>query len=407
MFLQRLLETHFLRVSAGFPVVLVTGARQVGKTTLLRHAAEGEGLGRRLVSLDEFGPRSAALEDPELFFQRFPPPLLVDEIQHAPRLFDAIKPIVDRGAAMGSFWLSGSQPLPLMHGVSESLAGRVGVLGLLGLSVAEGAGRHSSGPAFRPDRPGDDRAPRVGLRDVFESILRGGLPRLAHADAPPRDVFFDSYLQTYIERDVRLLSPIADLARFQRFLRVAASRIGQLLNVADMARDVGVAPSTAHEWLHLLEATGQVHLLRPYFENVGKRQIKSPKLYFLDTGIAAHLAGWNSPEAASRGAMAGALFENHVVVEILKSYRHRGREAPIWYFRDKEKREIDLLIAEDGFLFPVEVKLTASPGAGDLAGWNALAKAGAPLGPGAVICLVPERAPLSRAVDALPVTAIG
>ncbi|MCU0223980.1 MAG: ATP-binding protein [Acidobacteria bacterium] len=407
MFLPRLLEAPLLESSSGFPALLLTGARQVGKTTLLQHAAEREGRARRVVSLDEFGPRGAALEDPELFLQRYPPPVLIDEVQHAPRLLEALKPAIDRGAPAGSYWLSGSQPLPLMRGVSESLAGRVGVLALFGLSLAERSGWPQPGPPFRPDRPTHAAAPQLGLLELFERILQGGLPRLAHSDAPPREVYLDSYLQTYIERDVRLLSPIGDLARFQRFLRVAAFRVGQLLNVADMARDVGVAPSTAHEWLHLLEATGQVYLLRPYFENIGKRQIKSPKLYFLDTGIAAHLAGWSAAEPASRGAMAGALFENLVVTEILKSYRHRGREAPIWYFRDKERHEVDLLVAEDGLLFPVEAKLTASPGPEDIAGYRALQRAGAPLGPGAVICLVPDRTPLGRELDAVPVTELG
>jgi predicted AAA+ superfamily ATPase len=260
---------------------------------------------------------------------------------------------------------------------------------------------------FRPDRVSfvEPSGPSK-LLDVFERIVEGGFPRFLQPDPPPIEAFYGSYLQTYIERDVRSILNITNLAAFQRFLRIAAARVAQLLSFSDLARDVGVSVSTITEWIHLLEATFQVYLLRPYFENLGKRQIKTPKLYFRDTGLVSYLTGWRSATTAASGAMAGMLFENYVMVELLKSYRHRGREASIWFYRDKEKREVDFLIAEEGKLYPIEAKLAASPTASDAKGMQTLARQGAPLGKGAVICLIDKPAPLNPLADAVPVAAI-
>jgi len=407
MYITRAIEGHIEAASRAFKVVLITGARQVGKTTLVRHVGERRSPPRTYVSLDEFGPRAAASEDPELFLQRFPPPVTVDEVQHAPDLLRSIKALVDRSDENGRIWLTGSQSFPLMTAVSESLAGRVAVVRLLGLSWSEERGGAAEGTPFRPDRAAGAAPPAaLDLERTFARVVRGGYPRLAHPDAPDLEMFYGSYVQTYIERDVRALVDVVNLAGFRRFLRAAAARVGGLLNISDLARDAGVAVSTAREWLHALEATHQVLLLQPYFENIGKRQIKAPKLYFVDTGLACYLAGWRSARTAAAGAMAGALFENHVVIEIAKSWLHRGREAPIWYWRDKEKREVDLLLAEDGLLFPIEIKLTASPGAAERRGIEALRRAGARLGHGCVVCLVASAFPLSADVDALPVGAV-
>jgi predicted AAA+ superfamily ATPase len=407
MYRRRLLEEAVLEFSRSFPVVMITGPRQVGKTTLVQHLGRAGESARAYVSLDTLAARATATEDPELFLDQHPPPVTIDEVQHAPQLLDSIKPRVDRSGAFGGYWLTGSQSFPLMNRVSESLAGRVGILDLGGFSLAEEFGIPAADEPFRPDRAPAQAISGAGSpEELFQRIVRGSFPRLIQPDPPPWEGFYNSYLQTYIERDIRSLLDISNLAAFQRFLRISAARVDQLLNYSDLARDTGIAVSTAREWLLLLEATHQVFLLRPYFENIGKRQVKSPKLYFRDTGLVCFLTGWTSAAAAAAGAMAGALLENFVVSEILKSYQHRGRRAPLWFFRDRDGREVDLLLAEDGKIFPIEVKLKASPNRRDLRGIETLEKLGAPLGRGAVLCLTRERHSLSASVAAVPVSSI-
>jgi uncharacterized protein len=406
MYRTRYLESHVLQLSQWFPVVLVTGPRQSGKTTMLQHLVAVEGADRRYVTLDDFGARRLALEDPVLFFQTYPPPMVIDEIQQAPGLLSQLKAVVDRSGKKGLYWLTGSQHFPLMRGVSESLAGRVGLCRLLGLSAAEEAELVPGKTAFGPDQfRGRAKLEEGGSVAVFKRIARGAFPRFIHDDAPPASVYHSSYLQTYIERDIRAMQNLADLAAFERFLRMAAARVGQVLNLSDIGRDTGVTVPTVKEWLALLQATFQVYLLQPYFPNIGKRQIRSPKLYFLDTGLACHLTGWPDGETAFRGAMAGALFENYVVGEVIRSYWHRGEEAPIWYWRTKEKKEVDVLLELGGRLHPVEVKLTGSPGRRDLAGIRSLSSS-IETGPGAIVCMTEESSPLSDDVTAIPVTAI-
>ena len=255
--------------------------------------------------------------------------------------------------------LPGSQPLPLMRGVSESLAGRVAILQMLGFSQAEEFEIEDAN-AFVPTADVRKPVAALDLHGVYERIVRSCLPRLSHPDAPDRGTYLGSYLQTYVERDVRDLLNPNDLSAFRSFLTVVAARISGLLNISDIARDVGITPTTAKNWLSVLEATSQIMLLRPYYRNLSKRQIKAPKLYFLDTGLACQLLGWTSAETAMNGSMSGALLENYVVVEVLKSHRHRGHEPNLWTFRTKEKEEVDLLLEQDGLLHPIEIKKTAS-----------------------------------------------
>jgi predicted AAA+ superfamily ATPase len=407
MYIRRVLEDVVLELTRSFPVVMVTGPRQVGKSTMLQHLVEREGRGRRIVTLDELGPRMLALEDPELFVQRYPPPVLIDEVQHAPELLDRIKARVDRSRAHGEYWLTGSQRLPLLRRAAESLAGRVGLTHLGGLSTAEACRREVAPTPFRPDRLGwsPERRGRP-LLEVFHSIVNGSMPRMAHDDAPPWEAFYGSYLQTYVERDVRSMLQVSDLAAFQRFLKLAAARVGQLVNYSDLARDTGIAVSTAKEWMAVLEATSQILMLRPYFKHLSSRQIKTPKLYFMDTGMACYLAGWKSAETAASGAMAGSLLECHVVSEIVRSYRHRGVEPPIYFWRDKERNEVDVILDEDGVVFPIEVKLGASPGTRDLRGIDTLRRHTDAIGNGAVACLTETPYPLRSDVEAIPVDAI-
>lgn len=408
-YLSRTLERFIRKANAQFPILMLSGPRQVGKTTLLKTLSEQSGAPtRRYVSLDNPLLLTLAREEPALFLQRFPPPLMIDEIQYAPGLFPYLKEAVDTHGEKGMYWLTGSQPFHLMHNVSESLAGRVAVMHLQGLSTAETLGQGQRVTPFLPGQTTEYPAPPElsggSLAWVFERIWRGGYPALyapeeAQAD---RDLFYSSYLQTYLQRDVRDLAQVGDLMAFTRFIRSAAARTAQLLNLADMARDVGIAPNTAKHWLSILIASGLVWLLEPYHTNLSKRLVKTPKLYFLDTGLAAYLTQWSTPATLEAGAMSGAIFETWVLAELLKSYWHNGRQAPFHYYRDKDQKEIDLLIVLDGRIHPVEIKKTAEPGRDSVRHFPVLDHLGLGIGLGAVICLVAETLPLNAGVEIVP-----
>lgn len=405
----RTLRDHFLACSAAFGVVLLTGARQVGKTTLLRDLSEPA---RQYVTLDDPLVLELAKSDPALFVQRYAPPVLIDEVQYAPELLPHIKMRVDAAARNGSnaaglYWLTGSQPFHLMRGVSESLAGRVAVVQMLGLSRQEAMGLGDVRlPPFLPS-PAVLAARRKYAKEplsataLFAQIWRGAFPALARNTRMSRDVFFSSYLQTYIQRDVRALARAGDETAFTRFVAATAARTGQLLNTADLARDVDIAPNTAKQWLSILQASGLVTLLQPWHNNTTKRLVKTPKLYFLDTGLASYLTRWSSPEALEAGAMSGAIFETWVVVEVLKSYWHTGQSPQCYYFRNKDGYEIDLVIEQDGKLYPIECKKSASPSRQALQGFQSLRQTGVPVAEGAVVCLASGTIPLSAEVEAI------
>jgi hypothetical protein len=317
-----------------------------------------------------------------------------------------VKETVDAQGGKGLVWLTGSQPFHLMQNVGESLAGRVAVMQLQGLSMGERLGLGAQVTPYLPGGPPSANAvPKDAaspLAWMFECIWRGGFPALQGEAAPDRDLYYASYLQTYLQRDVRDLAQVGDLTRFTRFVRSAAARTAQLLNTADMARDVGVAPNTARHWLSILEASGLVWLMEPYHTNLSKRLVKAPKLFFLDTGLAAFLTEWSSPATLEAGAMAGAIFETWVVAEILKSYWHCGKQAPLYHYRDKDQKEIDVLIVRDGTVYPIEIKKTAQPGRDAVRHFGVIDKLGLTIGPGAVICLCPERLPITAHVQAVP-----
>ena len=407
MYVPRTMETFFQKAASQFPVMLVTGARQVGKTTFLRHMSD---TGRTYVTLDDPSVLALARGDPALFLQRFPAPLLIDEIQYAPELLPYIKMRSDEARQPGLFWLTGSQQFHLMKGISESLAGRVGIVQLFGLSRRETAGRGAESKPFLPTpeeisgRLGPDGI--VPLKRLYEIIWRGSFPAVALSEAMDRNLFYASYVQTYLQRDVRDLARVGDEMAFLRFLRAAAARSGQLLNTAELARDADVAPNTAKSWLSILEASGIVFFLEPWFSNATKRLVKAPKLYFLDTGLCSWLTEWNSPEALEAGAASGAILETWVVAEILKTWRHNGRRAPLYFYRDSDRREIDLLIVQDGIILPVEIKKTASPGKDSVRHFSVLEKLGTPVGPGGVICFAERSLPLTATACSIPVGAI-
>lgn len=384
MYIRRTITHALQQASKQFPVLLITGSRQVGKTTCLRHGAESN---RTYITLDDPQARILAKEDPGLFLQRFAAPVLIDEIQYAPELLPLIKMAVDTGAAKGSYWLTGSQQFHLMAGVSESLAGRVGVLQLLGFSTSELAGDAEKTKPFSPEHAEVGKRQPLGLLELYKRIWRGSFPAIAIDQKMDRDMFYGSYVQTYLQRDVKALVNVGDEIAFMKFLRAVAARTGQLLNMADMARDADISPNTAKKWLSVLQASGLVFLLEPYFSNLTKRMVKAPKLYFLDTGLAAYLTQWSSPETLEAGAAGGAFFETWVIGEIIKSYWHNGKAAPLYFYRDNDQREIDLLIVQDGMVCPVEIKKSAAPTKKDVRHFSALKKLNMPIGKGMVLCI--------------------
>jgi predicted AAA+ superfamily ATPase len=313
---------------------------------------------------------------------------------------------VDKDPRNGQYWLTGSQKFQLMQGLTESLAGRVAIVDLLGLSQAERQGRAPQSQPFlpTPDWLAQARAAAQpqSLQSLYAQIWLGAYPRLQTQGAQSRDVFYRSYVQTYVQRDVRELLKVSDPMSFHRFLGVVAARTGQLLNYTQLANEVDIDTKTAKAWLSVMEASGLVYLLQPYHRNLAKRMIKSPKLYFLDTGLAAYLTKWSSPESLEAGSMSGAILETWAVAEILKSYWHNGKEAPLYFYRDTDQKEIDLLIESDDTIYPIEFKKTATPSTQASRAFACAGHLGKTVGPGAVLCLTPRDVPLTASVTAIP-----
>lgn len=404
MYKHRYLEDVILKLTRSFKVLYLSGPRQVGKTTLLSYLSRD--LGIRLVSLDDLSLRRLAQEDPELFLQKFPAPLFIDEVQYAPELFPYIKIYADKKGKNGQYWLTGSQQFSIIKNVKESLAGRVGIINLLGFSLAEELERPKTKHPFFPGQklPG---AKAQKAPDIFNRILKGSFPALTHKNPPPLEIFYGSYLQTYIDRDLRDIFNVSKIADFHKFLQLCAARTGQMLNLSDLARDADISVHAAKEWINILAASFQIFILEPYYRNVSKRMIKAPKLYFLDTGLAAYLTKWKTAETIASGNMAGAFFETLVVSEIIKSYWNRGEQAPIYYFRDKENHEIDLLIERNGKLYPIEIKLGSRINSKDLNNIEYLHKKIPELGKGAIISLSPHNLPIDGNNEIIPAGLIG
>ena len=402
-YITRSLEKVVMEVTKEYPVVLVTGPRQVGKTTMLQKLMDGTG--RNYVSLDDLTERDLAKRDPELFLQLHQPPVLIDEVQYAPELFPYIKLAVDRGHQAGAFWLTGSQIFKLMRGVQESLAGRVAVLSMTTLSQAEISGVSAEPFSVNLEalRRRSTERPPADTHEIFKRIYRGSMPAIVSGAASNSQIFYSSYLSTYIERDVRSLSDSIDATKFIRFVTAVAARCSQMLNVAEIAQDADINQKQAKDWLGILETLGIIFYLHPYSNNLLKRLVKTPKLYFFDSGLVCYLTRWSSAETLEYGAMNGAILENYVVAEIAKSYFNCGQEPYLYYYCDKDAREIDIVLEHDGILNPIEIKKTAAPGTELTRVFALLDKASVPRGTGAIVCMKPHLSALDRENLIVPV----
>lgn len=408
MYIDRHLEKQILEASRYYPVVMVCGQRQVGKSTMLNHIKEP---GRRYVTLDDGNARRIAVNDPALFFETFGFPLLIDEFQRVPSLLLEMKKIVDQMALDGEdnngmFWLTGSQKFPMMQGVSESLAGRAAIFDMAGLSAAEIEERPAS--LFHPDL--DSIRERLkysrskNIHQVYEDIFRGAMPKM-HATDLDRDRFYMDYINTYIERDVKDLAQVGKLNEFYDFLVFMAARTGQELKYGEIANSIGISAPTAKAWVSILERSGVIFILKPYFSNITKRLVKTPKVYFMDTGLAAYLCRWPSAATLESGAMDGAFLETYVVSEIVKSYYNAGKPVDLFYYRDIDKKEIDLLVVERDKMYPIEIKKGKEPSRPDK-NFGVLRQFKLDVQPGIILCMSDELIPYNRETWYCPVSVL-
>ena len=391
-YISRHMESKILELSKSYSAILLTGPRQAGKTTMLRSLAERENIGREYVSLDDLNVRDMAKNDPALFLQIHKPPVLIDEVQYAPELFTYIKIHIDKQQNPGDFWMTGSQIFRLMKGVQESLAGRVALLHMSPMSQREIIGAQCVPFSTNFDNllaESKNIAP-ISTPEMFEQIWKGSMPGLISGQFTDRNIYYSSYISTYVERDVRDISGNVDALKFNRFVTAVAARTSQLLNYKALADDADIDMITAKAWVNILETLGIIFLLHPYSNNVLKRTIKTPKVYFYDTGLVCYLTKWSSPEVAESGAMGGALLENFAVSEIMKGYQNAALEPYLYFYRDRDAKEIDVIIEGDGKLCPLEIKKTATPDKRIIKTFGVIDKAPLEVGTSAVLCMAEQ-----------------
>ena len=407
-YISRAIEKTFLAAVRDFKVVLVTGPRQCGKTTMMKKMAEDENRGRKYISLDDFATRKMAVESPNLFLQVYKPPVFIDEVQHAPQLFSYIKMYVDEYQQPGDIWLSGSQIFKLMENVQESLAGRVGILKMNTFSQAEIEEVESS--PFRPEidyliARGENRK-KIEMPELYERIFKGSLPDVVQHELSSRDRLYSSYIATYIERDVREISGIIDSLKFYDFVTATAAHIGQIINFRTIADAAGISVQTAKEWMQILERLGIIFFLHPYTNNLLKRTISKPKLYFYDTGLAIYLTRWSDSITLMNGSFNGAALENFVLSEIVKSYYNAGEEHYINYYRDKDAKEIDIVREINNTVYPMEIKKTGLPDARITKVFSVLENKGKTVAPGIVLCTAQNISTLGKGNYVVPIAFI-
>lgn len=402
-YIHRTLERKFIKMSSFFKAVLVTGARQVGKTTMLKHLAENEN--RTYVSMDNQMARALAKTDPVLFFQTYKPPIIIDEIQKAPELFEQIKIMCDETDERGLFWLTGSQQYHMISNIRETLAGRIGILELYSLSKNE-----TDNIIFQNELDFTldcllERQKVSGkndITDIFDHIWRGGMPAALDADAEQRQEYFNSYIETYLMRDVSEEGGITDTVRFRRFLNACAALTAEQVNYSTLAEAADISQPTAKAWLLLLESLGIIYLLKPFANNEIKRLAKTPKLYFCDTGLCAYLSMWLTSDTLMNGAASGHYFENYVVAELLKNYSYSQSKVNLTYYRDSNAKEIDVLIEENGRIHPLEIKKSANPNRREIKKYEVLEKTGMQTGAGGIICMCEEVIPINSRNSFIP-----
>ena len=399
-YISRSIAPFLRRTAAEFPAVVLTGPRQAGKTTELRKI-----FGKRAgyVSLEPPDIRGAAITDPRRFLDAHPAPVIFDEVQNVPELLPFIKDRIDaRRATPGQYMLTGSQNLLLLERITESLAGRAAILQMMPLSLRE-MRRQPARPLPWEPQPSGKTPPAMDAKTLWTALLRGGYPELSAQPNRSRATWHSSYIQTYLERDVRTLRQIGDLTSFQIFMRALASRVGQLLNLSDLSRDLGIALNTVKAWIAVLEASFQIMVLRPYYNNAGKRLVKTPKIYFTDTGTLCHLSGLRDIDHAAAGPMGGAIFETAVLMEIVKTLRNRGEDPQVYFWRTSAGAEVDIVVESQGTLIPIEVKLSSTPRPAMAEGIQKFqADYGAKCGPGFVVHPGDVRMPLGYGATAIP-----
>lgn len=405
MYIKRNIEATVLKLSQSYPVIMVCGQRQVGKSTMLNYIKDD----RKYVSFDDAKARALAKNDPELFFDTYGYPILIDEFQKEPSILEEIKRIIDIKSLKnedvnGLFWLTGSQKFKMMKNVSESLAGRVAVLDMSSLCLSEIEKTNNN--FFRPiiDELQKRSCIKKNINEVYVSIFNGGMPKVI-TESLDRERYYMDYVNTFLERDIKDLSQVGKIDEYYQFLVYCAAHTAQTINYDSISKEIGVSSPTIKEWITILERAGVIYILHPYHEKATERLVKTPKLYFLDTGLAAYLTMWSSAETLMNGAASGAFFETYVVSEIVKSYYNFGKPLNIFYYRDIDQKEIDLLIVDSDTMYPIEIKKNKNP-TYDKKTLNVLNKFNMKVSPLIILCMVDEIAPISKDVYLCPITLI-